>query len=172
MPIHRVPDADNGALVIVDATSGAGGLPVDVTETDTYYFAPQKCFGSDGGLWLALLSPAALERAAEIAAGGRYIPEFLLSTKSSGARHSGRYSRRIDRAVMHEADRLDLLSLSAKVANLAERARNRQLRPADLEGATFTVSNLGAYGIENGTPVIFAPQMALMFVGAIRDKSW
>src|SRR5215831_5968262 len=77
MPIRRVPGADNGALVIVDATSGAGGLPVDVTETDTYYFAPQKCFGSDGGLWLALMSPAALERAAAIAASGRYIPEFL-----------------------------------------------------------------------------------------------
>jgi pyruvate dehydrogenase E2 component (dihydrolipoamide acetyltransferase) len=72
--------------------------------------------------------------------------------------------------VVHDADRLDLPSLSAKVAELAERARNRQLRPADLEGATFTVSNLGAYGIENGTPVIFAPQMALMFVGAIRDQ--
>src|SRR5216683_4843414 len=77
MPIHRVPGAGQGALVIVDATSGAGGLPVDVTETDTYYFAPQKCFGSDGGLWLALMSPAALERAAEIAASGRYIPEFF-----------------------------------------------------------------------------------------------
>lgn len=72
--------------------------------------------------------------------------------------------------VLHDADRLDLPSLSAKVTELAERARNRQLRPADLEGATFTVSNLGAYGIENGTPVIFAPQMALMFVGAIRDQ--
>jgi len=63
--------------VAVDATSGAGGLPVDVTETDAYYFAPQKCFGADGGLWIALLSPAALERAASIAASGRYIPEFL-----------------------------------------------------------------------------------------------
>ena len=77
MPIHRISGADSGALVIVDATSGAGGLPVDVTETDTYYFAPQKCVGSDGGLWLALMSPAALERAAAIAASGRYIPEFL-----------------------------------------------------------------------------------------------
>jgi phosphoserine aminotransferase len=77
MPIHRVPGADAGALVIVDATSGAGGLPVDVAETDTYYFAPQKCFGSDGGLWLALMSPAALERAEAIAASGRYIPGFL-----------------------------------------------------------------------------------------------
>jgi phosphoserine aminotransferase len=77
MPIRRVPGADEGALVVVDATSGAGGLPVDVAQTDTYYFAPQKCFGSDGGLWLALLSPAALERAAEIGGSGRYIPEFL-----------------------------------------------------------------------------------------------
>jgi phosphoserine aminotransferase len=77
MPIHRVPGADRDALVLVDATSGAGGLPIDVAETDVYYFAPQKCFGSDGGLWLALMSPAALERAATIAASGRYIPEFF-----------------------------------------------------------------------------------------------
>jgi len=77
MPIHRVPGAGDGTLVLVDATSGAGGLPVDVAETDAYYFAPQKCFGSDGGLWIVLLSPAALERAAAIAASGRYIPEFL-----------------------------------------------------------------------------------------------
>lgn len=77
MPIRRVAGADPGALVLVDATSGAGGLPVDVSETDVYYFAPQKCFGSDGGLWLALMSPAALERAARIAASGRYIPEFF-----------------------------------------------------------------------------------------------
>ena len=65
------------ALVLVDATSGAGGLPVDVSAADAYYFAPQKCFASDGGLWLALLSPAALERVAELAASGRWIPEFL-----------------------------------------------------------------------------------------------
>jgi phosphoserine aminotransferase len=77
MPIRRVPGADSGALVIVDATSAAGGLPVQVSECDVYYFAPQKCFASDGGLWLALMSPAALERAAEIAASGRYIPEFF-----------------------------------------------------------------------------------------------
>jgi phosphoserine aminotransferase len=77
MPIRRVPGADPGALVVVDATSGAGGLPVDIGETDVYYFAPQKCFGSDGGLWIALTSPAALARAAEIAASGRYIPGFF-----------------------------------------------------------------------------------------------
>jgi phosphoserine aminotransferase len=77
MPIARVPGADPESLVIVDATSGAGGLSVRAGEFDVYYFAPQKCFGSDGGLWLALISPAAVERVVEIAASGRYIPDFL-----------------------------------------------------------------------------------------------
>lgn len=65
------------ALMLHDATSAAGGLPVDLSQSDVYYFAPQKCFGSDGGLWIALLSPAAIERAQEIKASGRYIPVFL-----------------------------------------------------------------------------------------------
>ena len=62
---------------MIDATSGAGGLPVDVAQTDAYYFAPQKSFAADGGLLLALLSPAALERVAELAASDRWIPPFL-----------------------------------------------------------------------------------------------
>jgi len=74
--VRRPADAGD-ALVLVDGTSGAGGLPLDPTQVDAYYFAPQKSFGSDGGLWLALLSPAALERARQIAASGRYIPAFL-----------------------------------------------------------------------------------------------
>jgi phosphoserine aminotransferase len=77
MPIRRVSGADEGALVLVDATSAAGGIAVDPAEFDAYYFAPQKCFASDGGLWLALLSPAALDRAARIAASDRHIPAFL-----------------------------------------------------------------------------------------------
>jgi phosphoserine aminotransferase len=77
MPVRRVPGADDDALVLVDATSGAGGLPVTASEYDAYYFAPQKSFGSDGGLWIALLSPAALERAGQLASSDRYIPEFL-----------------------------------------------------------------------------------------------
>ncbi len=76
-PVQRVRGADDGALLLIDATSAAGGLQVDVSETDVYYFAPQKNFASDGGLWLGLLSPAALERAARIDAGGRWIPDFL-----------------------------------------------------------------------------------------------
>ena len=69
--------ADGGGLVAVDATSGAGGLRVDPAEFDAYYLAPQKCFASDGGLWIALMSPAALERVERIAASGRWIPAFL-----------------------------------------------------------------------------------------------
>jgi phosphoserine aminotransferase len=69
--------ADGGGLVAVDATSGAGGLRVDPAEFDAYYLAPQKCFASDGGLWIALMSPAALERVERIAASGRWIPTFL-----------------------------------------------------------------------------------------------
>lgn len=76
-PVQRVAGADDGALVLIDATSGAGGLPVDITEVDAYYFAPQKCFASDGGLWVAVMSPAALERAAEIAASDRWVPAFF-----------------------------------------------------------------------------------------------
>nr|WP_230322910.1 phosphoserine transaminase [Cellulomonas hominis] len=80
-PVRRVPgSADQGALVLVDATSGAGGLAVDVSQTDAYYFAPQKSFASDGGLWLAVLSPSAVERAARIESSGRWVPEFLSLT--------------------------------------------------------------------------------------------
>jgi phosphoserine aminotransferase len=74
---HRVVGADPDALLVVDATSAAGGLAVDAAEVDAYYFAPQKSFGSDGGLWVALLSPAAVERAAAIHESGRWIPDFL-----------------------------------------------------------------------------------------------
>ena len=77
MPVRRVTGADPGSLVLVDGTSAAGGLPVRPEEFDVYYFAPQKGLGSDGGLWGALLSPAAVDRAGEIAASGRYIPDFL-----------------------------------------------------------------------------------------------
>ena len=73
----RVAGADAHALVIIDATSAAGGLMVDPQQFDTYYFAPQKSFGSDGGLWLALMSPAALARVAEIKATDRWIAPFL-----------------------------------------------------------------------------------------------
>ncbi|HLI15407.1 MAG TPA: phosphoserine transaminase [Acidimicrobiales bacterium] len=80
MPVRRPLDpsgAPAAGLVLVDATSGAGGLRVDVREADAYYFAPQKCFASDGGLWIALLSPAAIERCEALRAAKRFVPAFL-----------------------------------------------------------------------------------------------
>jgi phosphoserine aminotransferase len=80
VPVQR-PQGSDGALVLIDATSGAGGLPVDASQSDVYYFAPQKCFAADGGIWLALLSPAAQERIAQVGARtDRWIPEFLSLT--------------------------------------------------------------------------------------------
>jgi phosphoserine aminotransferase len=76
VPVVRPPEAGD-ALILIDATSGAGGLPVDVAHSDAYYFAPQKSFAADGGLWIALLSPAAQERIAALHASERWIPEFL-----------------------------------------------------------------------------------------------
>ncbi|GAA3218531.1 phosphoserine transaminase [Oerskovia jenensis] len=77
-PVRRVAGSrEQGALTLVDATSGAGALPVDLAETDVYYFAPQKVFGSDGGLWVAIMSPDAVARAQEIESGDRWVPEFL-----------------------------------------------------------------------------------------------
>ena len=77
VPVVRPAGATDDQLVLIDATSGAGGLPVDITQTDVYYFAPQKVFAADGGLWVAVASPAAQARIAEIAASDRWIPEFL-----------------------------------------------------------------------------------------------
>ncbi|QGU03992.1 phosphoserine transaminase [Corynebacterium comes] len=76
VPIVR-PEGSEGSLITIDATSGAGGLPVDISQTDVYYFSPQKCFASDGGIWLAAMSPAAIERIARIKESGRFIPAFL-----------------------------------------------------------------------------------------------
>jgi len=90
-PVHRVGDDDS--LVVVDATSGAGGLPVDMAECDVYYFAPQKGFASDGGLWIAIMSPRAIARATEIAASGRWIPKFFdLPTAIDNSRKNQTYN--------------------------------------------------------------------------------
>ncbi|WP_458116367.1 phosphoserine transaminase [Arthrobacter sp. D2-10] len=92
-PVERVAGADEGALIAVDATSAAGGLAVDVSQADVYYFAPQKNFASDGGLWLGLFSPAALERAASIKSSGRWIPDFLdLQTAIDNSRLNQTYN--------------------------------------------------------------------------------
>ena len=92
-PVKRVAGADEGALILVDATSGAGGLPVDIAETDVYYFAPQKSFAADGGLWIGIFSPAAIERAERVHASGRHVPEFFsLPTAIDNSRKNQTYN--------------------------------------------------------------------------------
>ncbi len=111
MPISRVQGADDGALVLVDATSGAGGLPIDVTQTDVYYFSPQKCFAADGGLWLALFSPAAIERVAKIKESGRWIPtSYDLTTAIDNSRLDQTYNTPALATLWLLADQLDWMN--------------------------------------------------------------
>lgn len=93
VPVTR-PNPENAEqLVVVDATSGAGGLPVNMSDADVYYFSPQKCFASDGGLWLAAMSPAALERIEKINSSDRFIPAFLnLQTAVDNSRKNQTYN--------------------------------------------------------------------------------
>jgi phosphoserine aminotransferase len=113
VPVAR-PESAGDSLVLIDATSAAGGLPVDATQSDVYYFAPQKGFASDGGLWLAALSPAALDRIEEIAsqrpatAGERWIPEFLsLPTALENSRKEQTYNTPAIATLFLLADQLD-----------------------------------------------------------------
>ena len=92
VPVTR-PEGSGDSLVVIDATSGAGGLPVAMDQADAYYFSPQKCFASDGGLWFAAMSPAAIERIAEINASDRFIPAFLnLQTAVDNSRKNQTYN--------------------------------------------------------------------------------
>ena len=105
-PVAR-PAADG--LHLVDATSGAGGLPVDVSQTDVYYFAPQKCFASDGGLWIALMSPAALERVSELK--DRWIPPFLdLQTAIDNSRLDQTYNTPAVATLLMLADQVEWMN--------------------------------------------------------------
>ena len=102
------PAGAGDALVAIDATSGAGGLPLDPTQADAYYFAPQKCFASDGGLWLALLSPAAQERIAELAASDRWIPDFLsLATALENSKKDQTYNTPAVATLLLMANQID-----------------------------------------------------------------
>ncbi|MFV2083518.1 phosphoserine transaminase [Micromonospora sp. LOL_021] len=122
VPIRQVAGADDGALMLVDATSGAGGLEVDPTETDVYYFAPQKCFGSDGGIWLALMSPAALDRAAQVKASGRYIPAFLdLVTAIDNSRLEQTYNTPALATIFLAAEQTDWMNAQGGLAWAAKR---------------------------------------------------
>jgi phosphoserine aminotransferase len=123
VPVQR-PQGDG--LVVIDATSGAGGLPHDATQADAYYFAPQKSFAADGGLWLALLSPAALERIDEIAGSGRYIPDFLsLATALDNSRKDQTYNTPAVATLILLAEQIDWMNAGGGLEGFAV-ARTRE----------------------------------------------
>ncbi|MDP9101583.1 MAG: phosphoserine transaminase [Actinomycetota bacterium] len=129
MPIRRVEGADPGALVAVDATSAAGGVLVDPTHFDAYYFAPQKCFASDGGLWFALLSPAAQERVAEIGAGGRWVPASLnLGIALENSVLEQTYNTPALTTLVLMADQLDWMNAQGGLTWCAERTADSAAR--------------------------------------------
>lgn len=128
-PVHRVEGADDGALVLIDATSGAAGLPVDLADADVYYFAPQKGFAADGGLWLALMSPAAIERVAELAASGRWVPEFLdLTIALDNSRKDQTYNTPAVATVAMLAVQIEWLNSQGGLAWATERTRDSSSR--------------------------------------------
>lgn len=119
VPITR-PDTD--ALVVIDATSGAGGLPVSIADTDVYYFSPQKCFASDGGLWFAVMSPRALERIEELAASDRYIPAFLdLKTAVDNSRKNQTYNTPAVGTLIMMDDQVQWMNNGGGLAGMVER---------------------------------------------------
>ncbi|GAA1792381.1 phosphoserine transaminase [Luedemannella flava] len=122
IPVTRVAGADAGALMLHDGTSAAGGLDVDLTQTDVYYFAPQKCFASDGGLWIALMSPAALARVEEIKATGRFIPAFLdLATAVEQSRLQQTYNTPALATIFLAAEQTDWMNAQGGLAWAAKR---------------------------------------------------
>lgn len=111
------PTRVGDGLMLIDATSAAGGLSVNVAETDVYYFAPQKSFGSDGGLWIALMSPAAIDRAGEIQGSGRWIPDFLdLQTAIDNSRLDQTYNTPALATIFLMAEQVDWFNTNGGMA--------------------------------------------------------
>jgi phosphoserine aminotransferase len=151
--VERVGDG----LVLIDATSGAGGLPVDSKDADVYYFAPQKCFASDGGLWLALMSPAAQERVGEIASGGRWIPEFLsLSTALDNSLKDQTYNTPAIATLVLLADQLEWMLHVGGLDGCVERTT-----------ASSTHLYSWAEASEYATPFVADPAKRSLVVGTV-----
>jgi phosphoserine aminotransferase len=156
MTIKR-PAGTDGALVLVDATSAAGGLEVDAKEFDTYYFAPQKSFASDGGLWLALMSPAAIARAEKIKASGRWIPAFFdLGIAIENSRLDQTYNTPALMTLMLLADQIEWMNTNGGLKFAAGRS-------ADSASRLYSWAEKTSYT----TPFVTDPAMRSKVVGTI-----
>ena len=157
VPVVRPANAGDDALVLIDATSGAGGLPLDAAQADAYYFAPQKSFGSDGGLWLALLSPEAVERIAEIAATDRWIPEFLsLQTALENSRKDQTLNTPAVATLILLADQLDWMNSGGGLDWCVART-------TESSGALYGWAEASSYA----TPFVADPAKRSLVVGTI-----
>jgi len=157
VPVVRPAATTDGQLVVIDATSGAGGLPVDMTCADTYYFAPQKGFAADGGLWAAVMSPAALERVAELAASDRWIPPFLsLATAVDNSLKDQTYNTPAVATLVLMAEQVEwMLGLGGLDACVA--------RTADSSGRLYAWADASEYA----TPFVADPAHRSQVVGTI-----
>ena len=157
VPVRRVAGADDGALMVWDATSGAGGLPMDPAESDVYYFAPQKSFGSDGGLWVALMSPAALGRIAEISGSGRWIPAFLdLQTAVENSRLDQTYNTPALATIFLMAEQVDWFNAQGGLDWCVQRT-------AESSGALYAWAEKSDFA----TPYVADPAKRSQVVGTI-----
>jgi phosphoserine aminotransferase len=156
-PVRRVEGIDPDALLVVDATSGAGGLPLDTSQVDVYYFAPQKCFASDGGLWLAVMSPRALDRLTEIAATGRYIPSSLdLGIALDNSRKDQTYNTPAVATLFLLAEQLDWLNGNGGLGFAVHRTSDSSTR-------LYTWAEKSPYA----TPFVAEPSVRSLVVGTI-----
>jgi phosphoserine aminotransferase len=156
MPIKR-PAGSDGALVLVDATSAAGGLDVAAEEFDTYYFAPQKSFASDGGLWLALMSPAAIARVAKIKESGRWVPAFFdLTIAIENSRLDQTYNTPAVATLMLLADQIEWMNVNGGMSFAAGRsAKSAEIMYGWAEKTSYT------------TPFVTDPAMRSKVVATI-----
>ena len=156
MPIIR-PVGTEGALVLVDATSAAGGLVVDAKEFDTYYFAPQKSFASDGGLWIAIMSPAAIARVEKIKASGRWIPAFFdLTIAIENSRLDQTYNTPALVTLMLLADQIEWMNAGGGLSFSAGRStQSSDILYSCAEKTSYT------------TPFVTDPAMRSKVVGTI-----
>jgi phosphoserine aminotransferase len=156
MPIKR-PAGTDGALVLVDATSAAGGLEVQAEEFDTYYFAPQKSFASDGGLWLALMSPAAISRVAKIKESGRWVPAFFdLTIAIENSRLDQTYNTPAVATLMLLADQIEWMNNNGGMSFAAGRsAKSAEIMYGWADKTSYT------------TPFVTDPAMRSKVVAAI-----
>jgi phosphoserine aminotransferase len=155
--VHRVPGAAAGQLHLIDATSAAAGLPVDLAEVDAYYFAPQKGFAGDAGLWLAILSPAAIDRVGEIKSTGRWVPPSLdLGLALENSRKDQTYNTPAIATLWLLAHEVELMNSAGGLPHLVARTAESSQRLYSW-----------AEGTEFATPFVTEPGLRSQVVGTI-----